>query len=303
MSEDATTMPLRVGTYNLFNTTGRYLEGRRELLLDAVDSLEADVLGLQELAFGPGQPWAQDQVEDLKQRGWQVAAARLSHPIFPWNAANDEMFRIDGNAIAVRSSSGLSLIEGTHAVLEFTEQSLSGSLRCANRVVVQITDSHKVCVVNTHLHWAEAIEPSQADADLRARQVAELLEFAQQGADGLPFVLLGDFNFYQKCEPGYDEIIKSSLESAYKNIHGKETVTCPTPLEASTIINQWADEPSLASDYIFVQSGEDSPRVSVTKAEIGASSTQPAQADSTLYPSDHYAVVAELAIPPTVVCF
>jgi endonuclease/exonuclease/phosphatase family metal-dependent hydrolase len=292
---------MRVGTYNIYNTTGRYLEGRRELLLDAVHHLEADILGLQELASGQQQPHGQDQVEDLKQLGWEVVFAQLPEPIVQYEEANDDMFRIDGNAIAVRRNSGTRILDETHEVLHFKAQSSNGSARLAHRVEVDIEGQQRVLVVNTHLHWAEKIEPSTDDALLRGAQTAELVEWAFAGANGLPILILGDFNFYQKTEPSYDHIRAQNFESAFKLAHGHETITCPTPLQADTMLDQWDEdlEDKLAADYIFFHEGDTGMQINVEAATLATSSATSAADDPTLYPSDHYAVVANLtyAIP------
>ena len=50
---------LRVGSFNIYNTTARYTEGRRDLLAAAVTGLRSsggrlDVLGIQEVVFNHG---------------------------------------------------------------------------------------------------------------------------------------------------------------------------------------------------------------------------------------------------------
>ena len=46
---------LRVGTYNILNTSDRYEEGRENLLKKNIYELNADIIGMQEVAFGSRQ--------------------------------------------------------------------------------------------------------------------------------------------------------------------------------------------------------------------------------------------------------
>ena len=82
------TTTLRVGTFNVYNTTARYSD-RAPVLRAALHALEADVIGLQELVFGGG-----GQAEYL-------ARCQAGHAVFDILEAPD--FRIDGNAIALRA--------------------------------------------------------------------------------------------------------------------------------------------------------------------------------------------------------
>ena len=64
---------LRVGTFNIYNTTARYECGRRSLLSDTISRLGADVLGLQEVASG--------QIEALR-----LDAESSAGGLAPWSA-------------------------------------------------------------------------------------------------------------------------------------------------------------------------------------------------------------------------
>jgi mRNA deadenylase 3'-5' endonuclease subunit Ccr4 len=49
------TLKLRVATYNILNTSDRYDEGRERLLKQNLYQLNADIIGMQEVAFGSKQ--------------------------------------------------------------------------------------------------------------------------------------------------------------------------------------------------------------------------------------------------------
>jgi mRNA deadenylase 3'-5' endonuclease subunit Ccr4 len=51
-SQDKNIFKLRVATYNILNTSDRYDEGREKLLKKNLYELNADIIGLQEVAFG-----------------------------------------------------------------------------------------------------------------------------------------------------------------------------------------------------------------------------------------------------------
>ena len=97
---------LRIATYNILNTKDRYDE-REPLLKKAVFSLEADLIGLQEVVFGPKQL---DELTALNSGRHQMASDqrvncyhKLEAPLqvepFWLMKHPDPDARIDGNAI------------------------------------------------------------------------------------------------------------------------------------------------------------------------------------------------------------
>ena len=65
-------MKLRVATYNILNTSDRYEEGRERLLKKNLYELNADVIGLQEVAFGSR------QLDELKRPNCERGTLRHS---------------------------------------------------------------------------------------------------------------------------------------------------------------------------------------------------------------------------------
>lgn len=95
--------------------------------------------------------------------------------------------------------------------------------------------------------------------------------------------VFGDFN----TEPGetsYRLMKEAGFTSAYEKIHGAEPeVTFPTGIQAPFM----DPDPPACYDYIFFK-GED---LEVVTAEIAADAPMPH--DSTLYASDHKAIVCD----------
>jgi len=265
---------LRVGTYNIYNTTARYEEGRKELLLHTINDLPVDVLGLQEVA--------KEQLSLFHQTGWsEVLFAPLEQPIL---AEEDPTFKIDGNAILLRGQ--WKVLPGSHETLKLA----------TNRTAQRVRISHgglEVVVANTHLHWS--VDPlgmsKRSDAKIRQTQLELLLEWLDDNRS-VPTVLVGDLNVYFSDEAIFSVLEAAGFKSAYRNVHGSlDPITVPTPLEAPTIVLESSVECS--ADYVLVRQGSGAPvRLKAIEAELGGHRHK--EGDSTLYPSDHYAVCARL---------
>ena len=96
--------------------------------------------------------------------------------------------------------------------------------------------------------------------------------------------LLGDFN----SQPGsqtYNEVLKAGFKSAYATVHGQEPeITFPTGLQAEFMDT----DPAMCLDYIFYR-GPDT--LQPTSASLAGNVAHPN--DSTIYPSDHMALVCD----------
>jgi endonuclease/exonuclease/phosphatase family metal-dependent hydrolase len=134
-------------------------------------------------------------------------------------------------------------------------------------------------VWNTPLHHVQDAEGNE----LRLRQAETLLRWMERDGDDVPKVLVGDFN----APPGTPPIalLKEHLRSAHEALHGDEPqMTWPSPLVADPPYpGKWV------VDYIFV-----SAQVRIVEARTAFD--RPGEADPTLYPSDHFGLLARLAI-------
>jgi endonuclease/exonuclease/phosphatase family metal-dependent hydrolase len=272
MEEKASVLKLTIGTYNIRNTTDRYDE-RVELLKQTILNAKADILGLQEVAFGKG-----GQLDYL-------VADPQNEPLYDQYNAESQMkfhevhekpsdFRIDGNSIVI--SKEFSGSKGR--VLEHEVLHLSG-VRVAHRTLVKLTNDITVWVVNCHLH--HLIE----DPLIRAQQVTDICNWMKKSTrDNSNVLILGDFNT-PPHEPAY-KILQETFEykSTHLTVHGTEPAkTFPTGIQAP---NMDAD-PDGTFDYIWYK-GEH-----VRAVDVKIIGNLPKPGDDTIYPSDHYGLVAD----------
>ncbi|MEA1072295.1 endonuclease/exonuclease/phosphatase family protein [Sphingomonas sp. LY160] len=129
-----------------------------------------------------------------------------------------------------------------------------------------VAHGRPIDVVVTHLAWQE-------DAgSVRARQVADLLAWLPN--DGVPLIVLGDFNA-PLTDSGLATLTSSRFASAL-------------PLGAArTTLNPAQKHPERVIDHIFAERGH----FAVERSQVFAD--QPTAGE---YPSDHFGVVATLAL-------
>eukprot|EP00743_Colponemidia_sp_Colp-15_P003244 GILK01003504.1.p1 GENE.GILK01003504.1~~GILK01003504.1.p1 ORF type:complete len:263 (+),score=25.95 GILK01003504.1:157-945(+) len=256
---------LRLGTYNIRNTTDRYAE-REPLLVQTIESMQADLLGLQEVAFGDGGQTA------------NLIAARKEQPFSCWEAPSEEKFtppwpdfRLDGNVVLTNPAIKIE----KHELLSLS------NVRVAQRLFVRLPNDKVVLFCNTHLHHTldnEGVAQRQA----QARQFCAWVKEVEDQVSYI--VLVGDFNA-APSEPAYEVFESFGYKSAYKSVHGWEPkYTFPSGLQAPTMDT----DPAGTFDYIWFK-GDGA--VAISALVVG---DQPLPTDSTIYPSDHLGIVAEL---------
>ena len=175
-----------------------------------------------------------------------------------------------GNAMLVRAS----LAAGTAGV----ERLDLGLGRSALRVNVPV-DGAPVLVAVTHLHH---VPDDEGLRDEQARQLIDWLDAAPP-TDGQ--IVVGDFNA-DPTEPAAERMRAHGFRSAYAEANGAEPdVTWPSGLQAPGMDTD--GEPGCL-DYIWVRGP-----IEVTAARLVFD--RPAVGDGSLYPSDHFGLVAELA--------
>jgi endonuclease/exonuclease/phosphatase family metal-dependent hydrolase len=143
-----------------------------------------------------------------------------------------------------------------------------GASRSAHRILVALPAGARLLFAVTHLHHLPG------DAAMRAAQVDALLAWLDGSPDHDALVLAGDFN-------------AGPEEPAYAAANGAEpAVTWPSGLVAPGMDTD-GDPDCL--DYIWIRGA-----ASVERA--GLAFDRPAVGDPTLYPSDHYGMVAQVAV-------
>ena len=117
------------------------------------------------------------------------------------------------------------------------------------------------------------------------------------GCRALPTVLVGDLNVYLPTERIPALLSAAGFASAHATLHGADPVTCPTPLAAPTIPPASSVE-SMRCDFVLVRQPADASSRCLHLRPTAASlaGDTPATGDDTLYPSDHYAVLATLEV-------
>jgi endonuclease/exonuclease/phosphatase family metal-dependent hydrolase len=152
--------------------------------------------------------------------------------------------------------------------------------RSAHRVVVALPRGGRLVVSVTHLH--HVVE----DAASRDGQATALLAWldASLAADGQ--VVMGDFNAEPR-EPTYARMVAAGFRSAHAEANGEEPpVTWPSGLQAPAMDT---DGDPGCLDYIWL-------RGSARAVSARVAWDRPAVGDPTLYPSDHFGIVAEVEV-------
>lgn len=245
-------------------------EARRHLIVEGLRALAPEVIGLQEVRLPDRHAhWLADQLG-----GYTVWVCPKT----------GELATHEGLAILSR------LPVSDHATLDLGAQN-----RVAHRIT--LAAERPWTFVNGHFFWWTGPHPK------RLAQVERLLGWlAAETPPGQPVVAVGDFN----GEPHTDALQRMGqrFRSAHAARHGHEPpFTAPTPLQRPQItfkkllvrglrlLNKQKHRHWRGTlDYIFV-----SPEVTVADCRVVLD--QPAPADPTLYPSDHFGLAAWLDLP------
>ncbi|MBE9118990.1 endonuclease/exonuclease/phosphatase family protein [Lusitaniella coriacea LEGE 07157] len=248
-------------------------ERRRELLVEGLKAEKPDLIGLQEVQLP----------EDTS--AW--LAERLEMPyvqLVPYQ--NNEIPGIPDYGAAMLSR---------YPFIQQDILDLHSQGRFAQRVRVEI-NGQSITFCNGHYYWYPGESPE------RVKQIQRLRDWLGELPPEMPIVAVGDFN--GTPETRAIAHMKENYTSAYASHWGKEPeYTCPTPLSRRgwrrwlrQIILNWKANKTLKPwrgtlDYIFISS-----HWQVRDCRLIL--TQPAPFDRTLYPSDHFGLVADLAIAP-----
>lgn len=247
---------LLVATLNILNLQDRW-EERLPLLLADMAALRPDLIGLQEVVYPMQQDRLLGAAGDRRYEAYRGWAGRPEY----------------GNSLLVRSG----LAAAHDPALDRIDL---GHRRAAHRVGVTLPGGQRLGVAVTHLHHVPA------DAAVRLAQVERLLPWLDASPAHDALVVAGDFNA-RPDEPAYARMVAAGFRSAHASVHGAEPpVTWPSGLVAPAMDT---DGDPGCLDYIWV-------RGAVTVEEARLAFDRPAVGDPTLFPSDHVAVVARLAV-------
>jgi endonuclease/exonuclease/phosphatase family metal-dependent hydrolase len=248
---------LNVATLNLRNIADRWDE-RLPLLLADMAALQPDVMGLQECVFAV----QQDRI---------LGAAGAGHYVSHRGWATRPEY---GNATLVREP----LRSGQPDRFDL------GHGRSALRTPLTTESGAGFDFVVTHLHH---LTPDEA---IRAEQVASLTPWLRasdaDASASKAMVVVGDFNA-EPVEVAYRLMTEAGFRSAHLEANGAEpAVTWPSGIQAPGMD---ADGEPGCLDYIWV-------RGPITVQSCRVVFDRPAVDDPTLYPSDHFGLVATLQL-------
>jgi endonuclease/exonuclease/phosphatase family metal-dependent hydrolase len=169
-------------------------------------------------------------------------------------------------------------IASRYPIISHQSLDLPGGERVAQRALVDV-DGVRFCFANTHLH------DKPVDERIRLPQMQALLQWLCDTDH--PTILTGDMN----AQPQSTTILaaKGPYQSAYEAVHGSEPqATFPTPL----VSNFHPDQGSVI-DYIFFA------RDNLQAKAASIVANRPHPEDETLYPSDHFGILAAIEFVPS----
>ena len=261
---------VKIVTINILYDLAEW-EMRRTLLVDGLKAEKADLIALQEVKFPEntaawlagelGMPYIQ-LVPDRRKTGTNSASV--------------------GNAILSR-----------HPFVQEAVLDLQTQGRVAQYVQVNV-DGQPLVFCNGHYYWHPGHHPE------RVKQVQLLIDWLSKFPPSMPIVSVGDFNGTPQT-PAIT-LMKQRFISAYAAYNGHEPeYNCPTPLVRRNwkqvlrlLIRDWIFNRTLRPwrgtlDYIFINQ-----HLRVRSCQLILN--QPALHSSTLYPSDHFGIAADLEL-------
>lgn len=253
---------LTVATLNIRNIADRWPE-RLPLLLVDMAALQPDVIGLQEVVFAAQQDRLLGAAGEGRYESFRAWAGRPEYGNAvlvrePLRGLEPERLDLDHRRSAQLVQVAL---EGTDAALPGTE---------------------RLRFVATHLHHEV---PDEAVRDEQAAVLTSWLD-GRSGAGDEATVVVGDFNA-EPVEPAYRRMVSAGFRSASVEANGREpAVTWPSGIQAPGMDED--GEPGCL-DYIWVRGP-----ISVQSCRVVFD--RPAAGDPTLYPSDHFGLVASITV-------
>jgi endonuclease/exonuclease/phosphatase family metal-dependent hydrolase len=181
---------------------------------------------------------------------------------------------------AGRPEYGNSLLVRAPLTADRVERLDLGHQRAVHRVPVTLPGGASLLVAVTHLHHRVP------DAAIRDEQASALIAWLDAAPASDAQVVMGDFNA-DPGEPAYGRMLGAGFRSASAEANGGEPeVTWPSGLQAPAMDTD--GDPSCL-DYVWLRGA-----ARALDARLWAD--RPAADDPTLYPSDHFGVVATVEV-------
>lgn len=243
-------------TLNLRHNADRW-EERFPLVVDAIHQEQPDVIAFQEV--------------HIEIRQAEIIAEKLDAltPSTPYNIHVSSRFHEgfwESNALLSR----LPVLSS-----ERIELPMDGG-RSAQRIAVRVDNNQTLNIANAHLHHRPMFEDTS-----RLPQMQAVLKWMFDHADD-NWLLAGDMNALPESLT-IAETLKQ-LNNTYHDLHGEHPITFPTPLAQG----KYGDA-QVTLDYIFYTASSLTPISAKRIADKDGG-------DPTLYPSDHYGLVAEFTL-------
>jgi endonuclease/exonuclease/phosphatase family metal-dependent hydrolase len=261
---------IRIATINILFEM-EFWQQRRELLVAGLSSINADIIGLQEINTDT------NTVDDLAQA--------LNMPY---------VYQVKCHKLPLTSGPNFGIaIISRHPFLEKQELRLPSQGRSAQYVRVSINGQPYIFCNGHYLWW-----PGSSHA--RMKQFKLLADWLGVLPAEIPQIIVGDFN----ATPDTAEIgfLASKFTSAYAKYHGHEPeYTCPTLLLLASkrirhelglrafefLVNRKFNPWQGTLDYVFL-----SEQLQVVDCQLIL--TEPSESNELIYPSDHFGLVADL---------
>ncbi|MBI2775929.1 MAG: endonuclease/exonuclease/phosphatase family protein [Chloroflexi bacterium] len=229
---------------------------RLPLVLADMAALQPDLMGIQECVFAVGQDRL---IGAAGERRYAIHRGWAGRPEY-------------GNSVLVGEPLGTA--EATVERLEL------GRNRSALRVPVGLPDGSTLAFVVTHLHHVPADE-AEREAQARA-----LVAWLAERPAGRGTIVVGDFNA-EPVEATYAVMLEAGYRSAAAEANGAEPpVTWPSGIQAPGMDT---DGDPGCLDYIWL-SGP------LRAQSCRLAFDRPAVDDPTLYPSDHFGLMARVEV-------
>ncbi|HET7503650.1 MAG TPA: endonuclease/exonuclease/phosphatase family protein [Kofleriaceae bacterium] len=263
----------RVATFNIWNRQGRW-ERRLPLIRDGLAALDADVIGLQEVLAFEGLPNQADEI--AAGLGWNVYHApawQIGGGLTFGNAILSPHRLLDTECVALPTPPGLDTRSAVFARVDAPHGPIPV-------MVTHLTVQFHLC----HVRREQVV--ALADAIARLAPIGEP-----------PPVLLGDFN----AQPDSDEIrfLRGLTSLDGRSVYFADCWAASGASGAGYTYdrrNPYAlrsHEPSSRIDYVFVRG----PDARLRGEPIGARLALDQPVDG-VWPSDHFAVVADIHAAP-----
>lgn len=251
---------ITVATLNLKKGELRWGE-RAPLLMQQLVALRPDIIGFQEVDLRLDQGnWICDRFNALCEVADVPPGYVIHHMANPRDNVSLE-------ALGIMTHLPVLAHEGYDYLIRN---------RVAHRVRVDV-EGRQFDFYNTHFHHVQDDEGHE----FRRRQAQSLLDWIDERSGDVPAALVGDFNAPPNTRP--IRMLKDRLRSAHDVLDSVQP-TFPSPL---------VEEPPYPGqytiDYIFVTDG-------ARPVEARRVFDEPEAGDATLYPSDHFGLMARLEL-------